>query len=94
MNIRRMLLDVDKALAAPSVLEVAAAIEQVAGVEGANITVTDIDVETVGMEVTIEGDNIDYPALEEAIEQVGAALHSIDEIAVGSRTVERVPRSR
>jgi hypothetical protein len=94
MNIRRLLLDVDKAIDMPTILEIAQVIERVKGVEGANIAVTDIDVETVGMEITIEGENIDYPALEQAIERVGAALHSIDEIAVGDRTVEHVPRSR
>ncbi len=94
MNVRRVLLDVDKALEIPSVVEIAEAIEKVKGVEGANITVTDIDVETVGMEVTVEGDHIDIAGLEEAIVKVGAAMHSIDEIVVGSRMVERVPRSR
>ncbi|MDA8286023.1 MAG: DUF211 domain-containing protein [Actinomycetota bacterium] len=94
MNIRRLLLDVDKALEIPSILEIAEAIEGVKGVEGANITVTDIDTETVGMEVTIEGDHINYTDVERAIVKVGAALHSIDEIVVGGRMVERVPRSR
>lgn len=94
MNIRRLLLDVDKALEIPSVLEIAEAIEAVSGVEGANITVTDIDVQTVGMEVTVEGDHIDFDELQKRIIKVGAALHSIDEIVVGSRTVERVPRAR
>lgn len=94
MNIRRLLLDVDKAVERPSVLEIAEVIEKVAGVEGANITVNDIDAETVGMEVTVEGEHIDYTALEEAIIKVGAALHSIDEVVVGNRTVEHVPRSR
>jgi uncharacterized protein len=94
MNIRRMLLDVDKALEIPSILEIAEALEAVSGVQGANITVTDIDVETVGMEVTVEGENIDFPELEATIVRVGAALHSIDEVVVGDRVVERVPRSR
>jgi hypothetical protein len=94
MNIRRLLLDVDKAMAEPSLLELAEAVSCVTGVEGANIAVTDIDVETVGLEITVEGDHIDYRALEAAIERVGAALHSIDEIAVGARTVEHLRRSR
>jgi hypothetical protein len=94
MNIRRMLLDVDKALEIPSILEIAEALEAVSGVQGANITVTDIDVETVGMEVTVEGENIDFAELEATIVRVGAALHSIDEVVVGDRVVERVPRSR
>jgi hypothetical protein len=94
MNIRRLLLDVDKAVAMPSILEIADVIERVKGVEGANITVTEIDVETVGMDITVEGDHIDYPALEAAIENVGAALHSIDEIVVGARMITHLPRSR
>jgi len=37
---------------------------------------------------------IDFPALEEAITRVGAALHSIDEVVAGDRMVEHMPRSR
>ena len=94
MNIRRLLLDVDKAVERPSVLEIAEVIEKVPGVDGANITVNDIDAETIGMEITVEGEHIDYSELEEAITKVGAALHSVDEVVVGNRTVEHVPRSR
>lgn len=94
MNIRRLQLDVDKALARPDLIELAEVIEGVTGVEGVNITVTDIDVETMGTEVTIEGQNIDVKALVEAIEHAGAAVHSIDEVVAGSRLVERVPRVR
>ena len=38
-----------------------------------NITVTDIDIETVGMEVTIEGQNIDVGDLIRTIENTGVA---------------------
>lgn len=94
MNIRRVLLDVDKAVKRPDLIDLAGAIEGVRGVEGVNITVTEIDIETVGMEVTVEGDGIDADALVKTIESVGAVVHSIDEIAVGNRLVERVPRRR
>jgi hypothetical protein len=94
VNIRRLQLDVDKAVHRPDLLELAEAIDGVPGVEAVNITVTDIDIETVGTEVTIEGDNIDIRALTAAIEKAGAALHSIDEIVVGDRIIERVPRAR
>jgi hypothetical protein len=90
VNIRRLVLDVDKAIARPSLLDLAKAIEGVTGVEGVNITVNEIDIETMGMEVTVEGENIDYPALVKAIESIGAVVHSIDQIAFGSRLVERV----
>ena len=94
MNIRRLLLDVDKARARPTVLEIAKAIEDVAHVEGVNVTVTDIDEETVGMDVTIEGTNLDYESIVNAIEATGAVVHSVDEVVSGERVVERIPRSR
>lgn len=94
MNVRRLQLDIDKAVARPALLDLAEVIDAVAGVEAVNITVTDIDVETMGTEVTVEGDNIDTGALFTAIEKIGAALHSIDEIVVGERIVNRVPRVR
>jgi hypothetical protein len=94
MNIRRLALDVDKAVARPDLITVAAAMEAVGGVQGVNITVTEIDLETVGMEVTVEGEQIDYEALTRAIEGVGAVINSIDQIVVGSRMVEWVQRER
>ena len=94
MNIRRLVLDVDKAVAKPTVTELAEAICQVAGVEAVNITVTEIDIETVGFNVTIEGERISYPDLVKAIERAGAAVHSIDQLVAGSRIVEEVKRGR
>jgi uncharacterized protein len=94
MNIRRIVLDVDKAMARPAITEIAEAIERVAGVQGLNITVTEIDIETVGMDVTVEGEGIDYAALVEAIDRTGAVVHSIDQLATGDRLVEWVKRAR
>jgi hypothetical protein len=94
MNIRRLALDVDKAIARPSVLELAEAISSCSGVEALNITVSEIDVETVGMEVTIEGENLNYEQILEAIESTGAALHSLDQIVCGERIIEHVKRER
>lgn len=94
MNIRRLQLDVDKAIARPDLLELAAAIDAAPGVEALNITVAEIDLETVSLEVTVEGERIDVPRLIREIERVGAAVHSIDELVVGSRIIERVPRTR
>ncbi len=84
------MLDVDKAIARPTLLDLTKAIGSVTGVEGVNITVIEIDIETMGMDVTVEGENIDYPALVKAIESTGAVVHSVDQIAFGSRLVERV----
>jgi uncharacterized protein len=94
VKIRRVLLDVDKAVQQPEIVDIARAIDATPGVAGLNITVTEIDVQTVGMEVTVEGDDIDLEALYCAIESTGAVVHSIDELAAGERTVDRTPRSR
>lgn len=94
MNIRQLLLDVDKAVARPSVLEIAEAVDRCRGVEAVNITVEEIDIETVGMNVTIEGDNMDYDEVTHAIESTGAVVHSLDQIAIGARIIPRIPRVR
>ncbi len=94
MKIRRILLDVDKAIARPAIVDLAQQIDSVAGVQAVNITVTEIDIETVGMNVTIEGDDIDYAALIKAIEDAGAVVNSIDQIVTGDRIVEAVKRTR
>jgi hypothetical protein len=94
MNIRRLVLDVDKAIRQPELIKIAEAIEEVAGIEGVNITVTEIDIETIGMNITVEGIQIDHEVLIRAIESTGAVVHSIDELAVGDRLIEGVPRQR
>ncbi len=94
LNIRRLALDVDKAITTPSLIELAAAISACQGVEGFNITVSGIDIETVGMDVTIEGQYLDYDELAKAMQQTGAMVHSIDQIICGQRIVERVKRAR
>jgi hypothetical protein len=94
MNLRRLLLDVDKAIARPSLLDIAKAIDGCKGVEAFNVTVSDIDIETVGMDVTIEGSGLDYDQIAAAIENTGAVVHGIMEIVAGERVVERVPRAR
>lgn len=94
MNVRRLQLDVDKAVARPDLIDLAQAISKATGVEAVNITVTGIDVETMSTEVTIEGDDIDVNGVFTAIEKAGAALHSIDEVVAGERIIDRVPRIR
>lgn len=94
MNIRQLLFDVDKAMARPSLIEIAEAIENCHGVEAVNITVEEIDIETVGMNVTIEGEDMNYEEITNAIESTGAVIHSLDQIAVGVRIIPRVTRVR
>ncbi len=94
MKIRRLLLDVDKAIQQPEIIDIAKAIDVAPGVEALNITVTEIDVQTVGMDVTVEGNDIDLDALIRAIESTGAVVNSIDELVAGDRLIERIVRER
>jgi len=94
MNIRRLVLDVDKVRARPSLVEIAQAIERCAGVEALNVTVEEIDIETVGMDITIEGEHLDCDEVFKAIESSGAVVHSVDQLVVGNRIIERVARTR
>ncbi len=94
MNIRRLLLDVDKMVARPSLIELAEAINSVNGVEALNIVVAEIDIETMDLDITIEGNNLEYDKIVEVIEAAGAVIHNIDEIVVGSKILERVTPTR
>lgn len=94
MDIRRLVLDVDKAIARPSLIEIAAAIGSTPGTEATNLQVTEIDLETVGLNVTIQGVALNYEEIVKAIENIGAVVHSIDEIATGKYLIENVKRAR
>lgn len=94
MNIRRLVLDVDKAMARPSLIDIGEAIAACRGVAAVNITVGEIDVETIGMDVTIEGEGLDYEQICRAIENTGAVVHSIDQLVAGDRLIEGVRRVR
>jgi hypothetical protein len=91
MNIRRLVLDVDKARERPSLLEIAQTIQGGVGVEVLNLTVDGIDIETVGMDITVEGERLDYDEILKAIESTGTAVHGIGQVVAGNRIIERVP---
>ncbi|MFF9314051.1 DUF211 domain-containing protein [Streptomyces sp. NPDC014748] len=94
MPIRRLVLDVDMAISEPSLPHLSHKIENVPGVQAVNISVTEIDIETIGTDVTIEGDDLDPQAIQQAIEHAGAVVHSIDEVVAGAYTLDRTPRKR
>lgn len=86
--IRRILLDILKPIKGPSVVDVAKAIASLPGVEGVNITVKEIDVDTITLSLTVEGSDIDFDMLRNKLEELGCAIHSIDQVVAGKRIVE------
>ncbi len=87
-GLRRLVLDVLKPLRDPAITEVALMLARVRGVEGVNITVREVDVETLSLTVIIEGEDIDFEGVKRVLEEVGAAIHSIDQVVAGKRMVE------
>ncbi len=94
LNVRRFVVDVDKALKTPSLIEIAEAIHSCKGVKSSNITVTEVDEETMGTNITIEGEGLNYEEIVRAIEHSGAVVHSLDQVVSGERILEHVPRAR
>ncbi len=87
MNLRKIVLDVAKGLNRPTLVELANTIGEVSGVESVNIVVNEMDMETMGLIVTVEGDGIDSDTLLSEIEENGCVVHSIDEVAAGRKII-------
>ncbi|MEN2999727.1 MAG: DUF211 domain-containing protein [Acidilobaceae archaeon] len=86
--IRRLVLDVLKPIKGLSIVEIGREVASLEGIEGVNVTVKEIDVDTMTLVVTIEGKSIDFEKLEEKLESLGCVIHSIDQVVAGSKIVE------
>ncbi len=87
--IRRIVLDVLKPHK-PTIIELANVLSTLKGVRGVNMSLFEVDRQTETVKVTIEGDNIDYSAVEKLISEFGGAVHSIDQVVAGREMVEEI----
>jgi len=87
-GIKRLVLDVLKPHE-PHLPELAARLSSVHGVDGVNISLVEIDQDTESVRITLEGDNINFNHLETTIKDCGAVIHSVDEVAVGKKLVQK-----
>jgi len=87
--IRRLVLDVLKPHN-PSVVELSEALSHLEGVEGVNIIIYEIDQKVENAKVVIAGSSIDFENIKKKLEEMGATIHSVDEVAAGKRIVEEV----
>ncbi|MGC8606154.1 MAG: DUF211 domain-containing protein [Vulcanisaeta sp.] len=90
-GLRRVVLDVDIP-SSVSTVELANRLGRVSGVKAVNVTVTDTDVEVLGLVIVVEGDNINYDEVKRVIEDLGGAIRSIDQVVVGDYLLELNPQ--
>lgn len=88
MVIRRLVIDVLKPHE-PPVVELTTDIAEVGGVEGVNASLMEIDEEVENLKLTVEGE-IEFDEIKSEIEDKGASVHSVDEVAAGEKLVEKV----
>jgi len=81
--VKRVVLDVLKPHQ-PNALEFTRAIAEVGSDYRVRLTVLEVDENTETIQVVVESEAIDFPAVESTIGNMGASLHSIDEVEVQS----------
>jgi len=81
--VKRLVLDVLKPHQ-PNALEFSQALARAGGDYRVCITVLEVDEKTETLKVVVEGDAIDFDAVQAGISDLGGSLHSIDEVEVQS----------
>lgn len=74
----------------PNIPSFAKFLSQLSGVDGVNITLMEIDKETENVKVTMQGDDLNFQEISDAIEQYGGSIHSVDEVVAGKKLIEEV----
>jgi uncharacterized protein len=85
VSVKRLVLDVLKPHQ-PNALEFCRAIANVGSDYRVRLTVLEMDENTETLQIEIEGNAIDFEAVQSAIRDMGGSLHSIDEVEVLSET--------
>lgn len=93
--LRRLVLDVLKPHK-PTIVELSLALSNIEGIEGVNVIIYEIDQEVENVKIIVAGKSINFESIKEKLEELGATIHSVDEVAAGKRIVEevRTPQDR
>ena len=84
---RRLVIDLLKPHE-PRTLTVADEVADLAGVDGVNAVLVEVDEEVENVKLTVEGEDVDFTRIEATLETLGGTIHSVDMVACGERLVE------
>lgn len=87
-NIKRLVLDSLKPRES-SLLDLSKTLAEVDGIEEVDINVTEVDVKTETVKLTVRGTGIDYDGITKTLDEYGVTLRSIDEISVHKKRRKR-----
>ena len=83
VKVKKLVLDILKPHQ-PNALEFASALAEQASEIQVTVSVVEVDEKTESVVAEIEGDDIDFERLTAHIKELGASVHSIDEVQVVS----------
>jgi hypothetical protein len=86
-KIRRLVLDTLKPHE-PNIIDLAEALSELEGVSAVNISIYELDRKVENAKITIEGEAISFEKVSLAIEDMGGAIHSIDEVVAGKEIID------
>ena len=66
----------------PSILELGAMLGKLKGIDHVSIILEEVDAETETIQATVEGSDVHYDRIVEAVQKNGGVVHSIDEVSV------------
>jgi len=81
----RIVLDVLKPHE-PPIQELASKLASLHGIDRASISLAEIDQSTESVKVSIDGTGISIDSVRKILEELGAVIHSIDEVSVAKKT--------
>ncbi len=83
-QVKRLVLDVLKPHD-PPMYELATKLALCHGVDDVNVTLAEIDQDTESVKISIDGTDIDIETVRKCVEDIGASVHSFDEVKVARR---------
>jgi hypothetical protein len=86
-KIRRLVLDTLKPHE-PNIIDLANVLSELTGVSAVNISIYELDRKVENAKITIEGEDIAFEEVTHTIEDMGGAIHSIDEVVAGKMIID------